>query len=200
MNKLNEILFRFVKSVVAGNNEGTKPKIRKMSESASATSFQDFHESVLESTLKNQKTEEIPPPKYVDISVQVHILPERFDEDSNLLVCNRFEKDSVCEVQTQANLQPILRKHVTFNTVKVSDKCCGSDITVEEKCIGPDSNDLNDKLMIKCREGFHGVQSITNDNDMNDIAGVKLAVYQLLLQFISPTKNEKLSKENRLLL
>ncbi|KAJ8956443.1 hypothetical protein NQ318_010757 [Aromia moschata] len=75
---------RFVKSVVAGSNEAIKPKIIKMSESESATSFLDFNESVLESILGNQETEEILSYQHtsdVDMSVQVYILPERIDED-----------------------------------------------------------------------------------------------------------------------
>lgn len=76
-----------------------------------------------------------------------------------------------------------------------------STATFSDKIIGPDPTDLSSKdSLLKCRNCFHGFDSLQNDQNFLDIAGVNLESFNLLLKILCNCKKIKVSKENRLLI
>ncbi|XP_066603636.1 uncharacterized protein [Prorops nasuta] len=82
----------------------------------------------------------------------------------------------------------------------MKDVICGSDITFEDKCVGPEDYSAKRNCISKYKSGFHGYESIVSDEEMNTLAGVRIKVFQLLLTLIVNVNSEKISKENYLLL
>lgn len=121
------------------------------------------------------------------IGIQTDNLPFSYDQENvNVLFCNLYLStgNSKCDSET-----------LTVLTVPNSDKNVMTDTCFKRDCgIGVD--------LIQEKKSFCGYKSVEgNENSLLDIAGVKIAVFQLLLSLL-PTISHKcsLTKENMLLL
>lgn len=65
---------------------------------------------------------------------------------------------------------------------------------------GPDTDDLDVNGFLKCRQGFHGVSSIKDDQEMLDWAGVTLRTFSLLRKIYDVSDGTKITADNRLLI
>ena len=121
------------------------------------------------------------------------------NESSKTFVCNRFVNNNVCDAETQTEISTYQRIVFT-NRKTVSNKKCGTDSKeYADKCIGSSTNIEE----IKAR-GFIGIESIKNDDQLVDLAGVTFNTFKLFAdKIIIPDYDVnkcKITKENRLLI
>ncbi|XP_066590643.1 uncharacterized protein [Prorops nasuta] len=117
----------------------------------------------------------------------------------NMFICKTYNSNDKCEGETQANFERSVSAKL-LNSKRMKDVIYGSDITFEDKCVGPEDYSAKRNCISKCKSGFHGYESIVSDEEMNNLAGVRIKVFQLLLTLIVNVSSEKISKENYLLL
>ena len=135
----------------------------------------------------------------VDQASQVDFLENDSTLNCNIFCSNLIVLGDTCDAATQISSIPTTKTKSTPSVMnKTADKNCGTDIEYASKYVGPDP--IFSESNLKCNEGFHGFNSIKSDENMIDIAGVKLLAFNFLLGFIVDVKNEKLSKQDRLLL
>lgn len=138
-------------------------------------------------------------PRIKDQAVQVYFPDEFFEE--KLFVCNRSKENGLCEAETQTNIPLSRKNYLSGKKTSFTDKCCGTSVTFADKIVGPDPLDLSNKdSLLLCRKGFHGFNSLRNDQNFLDIAGVNLNSFNLLLKVLGNCKEFKVSKEDRLLI
>ncbi|XP_024884815.1 uncharacterized protein LOC112462951 isoform X2 [Temnothorax curvispinosus] len=146
---------------------------------------------------------EAPAPSFkINQEVQVSMFETTVDckklyERTEMFICTQYVHNEICHAQTQVyipedrGLQIVKRRHMI-------DKCCGSNIVQIDKAIGPDTSNLKNSIV--CTTGFHGILSITKDQEMLDLGGVTLSTFQLLLKLLPDIKPKKISTKNRLLI
>lgn len=128
--------------------------------------------------------------------------------DSKTFICNRWifntirneEVSTSCDAEIQTYLP--VNKGVRFfrEQVKSVDQSCGPEISYVDRAVGLDVEDQNSKGYLICKNGFHGVASITTDQEMLDIAGVRIETFKLFLKILPDTRGAKVGKKDRLLI
>ena len=135
----------------------------------------------------------------VDQASQVDILENDSTLNRNIFCSNLIVLGDTCNAVTQiSSISSTKTKSTPSMMNKTADKNCDTNIEYASKYVGPDP--IVGESNLKCNEGFHGFYSIKSDENMINIAGVKLLAFNFLLGFIIDVKNEKLSKQDRLLL
>lgn len=119
---------------------------------------------------------------------------EEPQNQSTSFTCNRYIVDNICHAETQSDI--ITNLFVISNSKLVKDKSCGTDITYESKCIGF----CTDHLLTYDKKIFLGIDSIKNDEQLIDLAGLSFAAFNLFVPHLPELEKCSVSKRNRLLI
>ena len=155
-----------------------------------------FMETVNDNDFNNEK--DLTTKTYADKECQVICEPAERIVSTNFS-CNRYiynENFAEAEIQTEIPEISVIK---IPNRKQNKDVCCATiQKHFSDKSVG---NDFPDKLSI-ASEGFTGVTSIKNDEQLIDLAGVSIETFIFLLNRLSdqPGENYKITKENRLLI
>lgn len=85
--------------------------------------------------------------------------------------------------------------------LSVAEKKCVTDIVCINKSVGPDppSAQAKSKELLQYTSGFHGFESLDDDQDLLDLGNVTFNTFAFLLKMLGDCRVCKLSEENRLL-
>ena len=118
----------------------------------------------------------------VDQASQVDFLENDSSLNCNIFCSNLIVLSDTCDAATQiSSILTTKTKSTPSVMKKTADKNYGTDIEYVSKYVGPDR--IVGESNLKCNEGFHGFNSIKSDENMIDIAGVKLLAFNFLLGF-----------------
>lgn len=137
----------------------------------------------------------------VNQEVQVSIFDttayQNLYERTDMFICTQYVHNEICHAQTQVYIRENC-ENLQIKKRHMRDRCCGPSIVQVDKAIGPDDTPDSNLNSIVCTTGFHGISSITKEQEMLDLGGVTLSTFQLLLQLLPDNKSKKISTKNRL--
>lgn len=131
---------------------------------------------------------------FSDIGIQVDFLPdlEKIKFPSNTFVCNRSFINKISEAETQTEIFDGPHNLVFHKQRKYRDSGCNTDvIKVQDKSVATD---------VPAKKGFNGYESIKNDEQLIDLAGVDADDFKILLRRSPESESRLLDIENRLLI
>ncbi|KAH0568630.1 uncharacterized protein LOC123269773 [Cotesia glomerata] len=134
---------------------------------------------------------------YSDKETQVDFL-EPPDPAPLTFICNNYFNDSRSDASTQAYI-PLIKKFYIAKQpkLKLVEKGCGT------RELGPDFEKLNSPVISKPPDGFLGMSSVVCDQELLDLAGLRLDAFNIILNVLKEAEKgygQKISLDNRLLI
>lgn len=108
-------------------------------------------------------------------SCQVDFLPVT-QEASKTFICNMFPRAKQCDVQVQTEISYGPGKQKVRMKLKVKDACCGSDVKLRLLDCGTQTVPTEE---LDIPRGFLGMDSITTDAELSELAGVSFEQFRL---------------------
>ncbi|XP_034946408.1 uncharacterized protein [Chelonus insularis] len=138
-------------------------------------------------------------PQFVGVATKIDF----YQKEVDLTHINMFsiirDNGVACEAGTQTNISLKTSEKKVMIVKRTSEIGCESSIQYVDKKVGPNSLDGDDSLQV-FQQGFQGLSSIKDNQDMIDLAGVSFSRFQLLFKAAGNCFTESISKNNMLLI